>query len=84
MRRRVMRPANKFCPWDKGVPTRFALHTELRGLGGPPQSSPEEGRGVWNPKVQKVVYRQQPNQYFPLSNFMFSHNEIRVRGGGGG
>ena len=36
----------------------------------PPTSNPaperEGGGGVWNSKVQKVVYQKQPNQYFLL------------------
>ena len=42
----------------------------------------EWGGGVL--EVQKFVYQKQPNQYFLLLNFICSHDEIRVWGGGGG
>ena len=40
--------------------------------------------GFWNPKAQKILYQKSPKSIFPFVNFTFSHNEIRVRGGGGG
>ena len=42
------------------------------------------GGGVLEPKVQKFVYQNLPNQYFLLYNFTFSHYEKSGSEGGGG
>ena len=80
--------SSRACLSRPSLPSQFVAcptgHSIVHWLSVPIPVPPPGlgGGGGWNPTAQRFMYQKQPKSLLSFVNFILSHYEFRVRGGG--